>query len=113
MTKQEFREFTKNHFLYLDGATGSNLIKRGMPAGVCPETWILDHPEIMAGLQKEYFEAGSQIVLAPTFTSTRIKLEEYGLEHDRERINHELVGISKHAAAEYEKEHPGQKNWSR
>ena len=51
MTKQEFREFTKNHFLYLDGATGSNLIKRGMPAGVCPETWILDHPEIMAGLQ--------------------------------------------------------------
>lgn len=109
MTKQEFRELTKNHFLYLDGATGSNLIKRGMPAGVCPETWILAHPDIMTGLQKEYLEAGSQVVLAPTFTSTRIKLAEYGLEHDIEKINHELVGISKRAVAEYEKEHPGQR----
>ena len=40
--------------LFLDGATGSNLIKRGMPASVCPEKWILENKEIFIGLQKEY-----------------------------------------------------------
>ncbi len=106
MTKQEFRELTKQQLLYLDGATGSNLIKRGMPAGVCPETWILEHPEVMIGLQREYMEAGTRVVLAPTFTSNRIKLAEYGLEQEIERINHELVGLSKSAAAEFLKSCP-------
>lgn len=101
MTKQEFRELTKQHFLYLDGATGSNLIKRGMPAGVCPEAWILEHPDALIGLQREYMEAGTRVVLAPTFTSNRIKLEEYGLVQDIERINHELVGLSKRAVTAF------------
>lgn len=109
MTKQEFRELTKQNMLYLDGATGSNLIKRGMPAGVCPETWILEHQEVMIGLQREYLEAGTQVVLAPTFTSNRIKLSEYGLENDIERINYDLVGLSKRAVTEFLKEHPDQK----
>ena len=32
MTKQEFQKLTENHVLLLDGATGSNLMKAGMPA---------------------------------------------------------------------------------
>ena len=75
MTKQEFKEFCKDRVVYLDGATGSNLIKRGMPAGVCPEQWILDHPEAILELQKEYVEAGTNILYAPTFTCNRIKLQ--------------------------------------
>ncbi len=47
MTITEFKKFTENRLVYLDGATGSNLMKRGMPAGVCPEKWILDHPDIL------------------------------------------------------------------
>ena len=54
MNKAEFNRLSRERVLYLDGATGSNLIKRGMPAGVCPEKWILDHREIMIGLQREY-----------------------------------------------------------
>ena len=68
MNKAEFNRLSRERDLYLDGATGSNLIKRGMPAGVCPEKWILDHREIMIGLQREYIEAGSNIIYAPTFT---------------------------------------------
>ena len=109
MTKQEFRELTKQNYLYLDGATGSNLIKRGMPAGVCPETWILENPEALIGLQEEYLEAGTQVVLAPTFTSNRIKLSEYGLENEIQRINYELVGLSKKAVERFQQKHSGQR----
>lgn len=97
MNKQEFQALVKEHPIYLDGATGSNLQKRGMPAGVCPEQWILEHREIMAALQREFAEAGSQIVYAPTFTANRIKLKEYGLEEQIAQINRDLVAISKEA----------------
>ena len=98
MTKQEFRELAEKKLLFLDGATGSNLQKRGMPSGVCPEKWILENEEILIGLQKEYVEAGTNILYAPTFTSNRIKLEEYGLEGQIQEINHKLVALSKCAA---------------
>ncbi|MCR4787877.1 MAG: homocysteine S-methyltransferase family protein [Lachnospiraceae bacterium] len=97
MTKKEFRELAEKGFLFLDGATGSNLVKKGMPAGVCPEKWILENPHAIIELQNEYVEAGSNIVYAPTFTSNRIKLAEYGLENDIVKINTELVRLSKEA----------------
>ena len=98
MTRQEFRELTKNRIVYLDGAMGSNLIKRGMPKGVCPEKWILENKNIVVELQKEYVEAGTDILYAPTFTSNRIKLQEYGLEVNLLQINKDLVSITKEAA---------------
>lgn len=98
MTKQEFRDLCKNKIIYLDGAMGSNLIKRGMPKGVCPEKWILKNKDIVIGLQREYVEAGSEIIYTPTFTANRPKLKEYGLEKDLDRINAKLVEISKTAA---------------
>lgn len=95
MNKQEFRKLTKERVLILDGATGSNLQKRGMPTGVCPELWICEHPEVLAQLQKEYAQAGSDIVYAPTFGGNRIKMTEYGLADRMEEINTRLVQISK------------------
>lgn len=98
MKKQEFKEWMKDKIVILDGATGSNLQKRGMPTGVCPELWITEHPDVLIGLQKEYIEAGSDIVYAPTFSGNRIKLKEYGLEDRLDEINTELVRICKEAA---------------
>lgn len=98
MTKKQFKEFLDNQLLFLDGATGSNLQKRGMPSGVCPEKWILDNEDIFIGLQKEYVEAGTNVLYAPTFTSNRIKLQEFGLENQIREINHRLVALSKRAA---------------
>lgn len=97
MTRQEFQALCAERILYLDGATGSNLMKAGMPAGVCPELWILDNPEVLIDLQKRYIAAGSDFVLAPTFTGNRIKLKEYGLEDRIEELNHRLVEVSKKA----------------
>ncbi len=97
MTKEAFRLLAKN-FIYLDGATGSNLSKAGMPAGVCPEKWILEHEDVMLSLQKRYVDAGTDILYAPTFTANRIKLAEYGLENDQQDMIRKLVAISKKAA---------------
>lgn len=98
MTKQEFRELIEKKLLFLDGATGSNLQKRGMPSGVCPEKWILENEDIFIELQKEYVEAGSNVLYAPTFTSNRIKLQEFGLENQIQEMNQRLVALSKRAA---------------
>ena len=98
MTREEFKELVKNGPVILDGATGSNLQNAGMPVGVCPEQWILEHPQTMIDLQRAYVEAGTQILLAPTFTANRIKLEEYGLVDKLVEMNQQLVAISKEAA---------------
>ncbi len=101
MTKNEFSDLINSKIVLLDGATGSNMQKSGMPTGVCPEQWILDHGNVLIDLQKGYIEAGSDILYAPTFTSNRIKLKEYGLAEETKRINRELVKLSKQAVREY------------
>ena len=97
MTIKEFNQLVQKKIVLLDGATGSNLLKRGMPAGVCPEQWILENPEVLQGLQQEFVQAGSDIVYAPTFTANRIKLAEYGLQDNIAQMNKDLVRISKEA----------------
>lgn len=100
MTKQEFRKLVEEKIVVLDGATGSNLQKRGMPVGICPEQWIIENREIMKGLQKEYIEAGTDILYAPTFGGNRIKLGEYELSGKLVEMNTELVKLTKEAVEE-------------
>lgn len=109
MTRQEFRELAESRIVFLDGATGSNLQKAGMPTGVCPEQWILDHPEVFIGLQKNYLKSGTDILYTPTFSANRIKLEEYGLRDSLTEMNRQLVGLSKRAVGEFvvESKHTG------
>ncbi len=99
MNRQEFTKYCEGHYVILDGATGSNLMRAGMPAGVCPEQWIMEHRDVMLSLQKEYVAAGTNILYAPTFTANRFKLREYGLENKEEEMIHRLVSVSKEAAA--------------
>lgn len=84
--------------LILDGATGSNLLKAGMPRGVCSELWISQHPEPLLELQRAYIEAGSHVVYAPTFLANPLSLESHQLAHETKRLNHTLVRISREAA---------------
>ena len=100
MTKEELYKLLEKGPVYLDGATGSNLQKAGMPTGVCPEQWILDHPDVILDLQKQYIAAGTQILYAPTFSGNRIKLEEYGLADKIIEINTKLVQLCKEAAGD-------------
>lgn len=98
LTKEEFRQYLSRGIHYLDGATGSNLRNAGMPKGCCTEIWVLEHPEPLVQLQREYAQAGSQIIYAPTFQAQPIALKAFGMEHQTEKINEALVALSRSAA---------------
>ena len=102
MTKREFKKLCERKILLLDGATGTNLQKAGMPTGVCPEQWILENKEEAKNLQMAFLEAGTDILYAPTFSANRIKLAEYGLQDKLAEMNRALVELSKDVVAEFE-----------
>ena len=97
MTKKEYKDLIAERVVILDGATGSNLMKMGMPRGVCTEAWIAENPESLMSLQRQYAQAGSDIVYAPTFAANRICLNEHGIGDKTEELNKKLVSISKEA----------------
>jgi len=97
LTKEQLQEKIKNGLRFLDGATGSNLQKAGMPRGCCSEEWILAHPDALIDLQRRYAESGSQILYAPTFQAQPIALEKVGLDKQTEAINARLITLSKQA----------------
>jgi 5-methyltetrahydrofolate--homocysteine methyltransferase len=80
LTKEEFQKKISGGLCFLDGATGSNLRKAGMPNGVCTEEWVLNHPEVLVSLQRRYAESGSQSIYAPTFQAQPIALKTVGLD---------------------------------
>ena len=86
--------------MLLDGATGTALIKAGMPTGVCPEKWILENPETIVAIQSDYIKAGSDAVLAPTFGANRTVLSRYGLADQTAEMNRALASFSRKAAGE-------------
>ena len=100
LTKKEFAALLQEGPLILDGATGSNLQKAGMPRGCCTEEWILANPQPLVQLQRAYAAAGSRIVYAPTFQAQPIALERVNLHKQTEAVNAHLVALSRSAAPE-------------
>ena len=94
LTKEQLQNTIAGKGLhFLDGATGSNLQKAGMPKGCCTEQWVLENPDILQNLQRAYAAAGSQILYAPTFQAQPIALERVGLAAETEKVNAHLVAI--------------------
>lgn len=100
LTKEELHNKIAAGLRYLDGATGSNLQKSGMPKGCCTEQWVLEHPDALVSLQRQYADAGCQILYAPTFQAQPMALERVGLAEQTESVNAKLVALSKSAAPE-------------
>ena len=98
LTREEFQQKITEGLHILDGATGSNLMKAGMPRGCCTEEWVLAHPEAIIALQRSYAQAGAQIIYAPTFQAQPIALERVNLHRQTEAINAQLVALSRAAA---------------
>ena len=98
MRAEELYERLEKGVVLLDGATGSELRRRGMPVGVSTELWALEHPEVILSLQREYVAAGSDIIYAPTFSANRLGLELHGAADRLAEINAGLVKLSKDAA---------------
>lgn len=80
----------------LDGATGTELTKRGMPEGACTEKYILENQNVFTTLQSEYINAGSDGILAPTFGGNRPTMTRHGYkESDVEPVCRALFKVSK------------------
>ena len=85
----------------LDGATGTELSKRGMGTKDCTERFILEHPDTLTSLQSEYIAAGSDAVLAPTFGANRPTLLRHGYTADEaEPVCRALFKIAKDNAGD-------------
>ena len=61
LTKEQFKALLSTGPVLLDGATGSELQKAGMPRGCCTEQWVLENPEPLVALQRKYAAAGDQM----------------------------------------------------
>jgi len=86
----------KERIIVLDGATGTELQKKGMPAGVCPEVWCLNNPDIISDVHAGYRDAGSDIVYTATFGANPVKMSQYGA-YDVVEINRELTLLARRA----------------
>lgn len=101
MTPREiFYRFPKEMPLpfVLDGATGTALMRAGMPKGVCTAKYVLDNPDVFRRLQLSYGKAGSDAVLTPTFDGNRPTLRRHGIQDDVCAFNRSLAALSEGSA---------------
>ena len=82
-------------WLLADGATGSNLFERGLLSGDAPELWNTEHPERIAGLQRECVAAGADIILTNSFGGTRYRLKLHQAEHRVAELNEAAARIAR------------------
>ena len=97
MRRDEFIRLAGSRIIRLDGATGTELIKRGLPPGVCPEAWCVRNPDAVISVQQAYCRAGSDLLYAPTFGANPAKLAEFGLDREARHLNRTLAELSKKA----------------
>ena len=85
----------KNKILISDGATGTNLQQRGLERGTPPEVWVLEKPEEIIKLNKDFIAAGSNILLTCTFGASPIRLAQNNFEGKTAEINQKAVLLTK------------------
>ena len=62
--------------LYFDGGMGTLLQSKGLKPGELPEVWNLEHTEEIVDIHRQYYEAGSDIVLTNTFGANALKFHD-------------------------------------
>jgi 5-methyltetrahydrofolate--homocysteine methyltransferase len=93
-----FSRLNNNDHLVVDGATGTNLIARGLPSGVTAESWVLEQPDMIVQLHKDFISAGADIILTCTFNGSPIRLKGTRLEGKMEQVNRKAVELAHQAA---------------
>jgi 5-methyltetrahydrofolate--homocysteine methyltransferase len=97
--KDKIKKILKKRVLILDGAWGTELQKRGMPRGACPEIWCLENPRIIQTINSDYQKSGADVVYTSTFGANSFELGQYNVHNIRE-VNSRLAKISKDAVGE-------------
>ena len=80
-----------------DGAMGTLLSERGIPAGSCFEELCLTRPELISGIHGEYLAAGASLITTNSFRANVLKLADFGLESDVVEINRTASQLAREA----------------
>jgi 5-methyltetrahydrofolate--homocysteine methyltransferase len=98
MNSHEFFDLLiEKKIIVADGATGTNLIQRGLERGVTAENWVIDNPDMIKKLHLDFIEAGAEIILTSTFGGSEIRLDQSGMGDKYEQVNHAAVTLAKQA----------------
>jgi len=98
MTTPDFLSQLKNQTWVADGATGTNLQKRGLPRGMPSDLWVFENPQAVTRLHRDFIAAGSNIILTDTFGATRLRLAKSGMAGRVLELNRTAVGLARAAA---------------
>ncbi len=96
-TQSILSRIKNNEILIADGATGTNLIARGLPAGLTAETWVMEQPERIIQLHQEFIHAGADIILTSTFSATPIRLKGSSFDGKADLVNRKAVDLARSA----------------
>lgn len=87
-------DLIEEKIILFDGAMGTELIKQGLKIGECPESWNENKPEIIKNIHKQYFEAGSDVVLTNSFGGNKINLSSYNLSNKCYELNYKAAKLA-------------------
>ena len=90
----------QKNILVSDGATGTNLIQRGLPHGISAEDWVMNNPDAISRLHQDFLQAGSDIILTCTFGASQLRLEASGLSDKFKQVNETAAQLARAAADE-------------
>jgi len=86
--------------ILMDGATGTELQKLGMPAGSATALWAAEHPEAIRAVHEGYLKAGSNFLIVATFGANAAALSAHKASHRVAELNTTLVRIAREAAGD-------------
>ncbi len=100
MSNPFLEKLKSGQVLVSDGATGTNLFQRGLPRGLSGENWVLDKPEEILRLERDFIEAGADIILTCTFSASPLRLEGGELAGRALEINQKAVVLARQAVGD-------------
>lgn len=93
-------ELVKDGPVLTDGSWGTQIMRRGLGPGQCPDAWNITRPDMVEEVARAYVEAGSRVILTNTFGANRFVLGRFGLAEKVEEINIKGVEISRRSAGD-------------
>lgn len=99
-TQRFLARLLAGELLLADGATGTLLQAKGLQCSHAPETCLLESPDQVRAMHREYLTAGSDLVLTNTFGGTHFRLDGHGLADRVLEVNRLAAALAREAAGE-------------
>jgi homocysteine S-methyltransferase len=84
----------------VDGAMGTLLYSRGVFLNVCYDELAIRQPDLIRDIHREYVRAGAELLETNTFGANPVKLAQYGLADDTEKLNAAAASLARDAAGQ-------------